>query len=60
MAIFGPKQWVNPIGKMWIFRLFELLVTSIGRRVTNVPSPQVNSFRTENTLLQNDENNSFS
>ena len=26
MAIFGPKPWVNPFGKMWIFRLFELLV----------------------------------
>ena len=26
IAIFGPKQWVNPFGKMSIFRLFELLV----------------------------------
>ena len=26
MAIFGPKGWVNPSGKMSIFRLFELLV----------------------------------
>ena len=26
MAIFGPKSWVNPFGKMSIFRLFELLV----------------------------------
>ena len=25
MAIFGPKPWVNPFGKMTIFRLFELL-----------------------------------
>ena len=25
-AIFGPKPWVNPFGKMSIFRLFELLV----------------------------------
>ena len=25
MAIFGPKPWVNPYGKMSIFRLFELL-----------------------------------
>ena len=24
MAIFGPKPWVNPIGKMSIFRLFNL------------------------------------
>ena len=23
MAIFGPKPWVNPVGKMLIFRLFE-------------------------------------
>ena len=26
MASFGPKPWVNPFGKMSIFRLFELLV----------------------------------
>ena len=26
MAIFGPKPWVNPFGKMLIFRFFELLV----------------------------------
>ena len=26
MAIFGPKAWVNPFGKISIVRLFELLV----------------------------------
>ena len=26
MAIFGPKPWVNPSGKISIFGLFELLV----------------------------------
>ena len=26
MAVFGPKPWVNPFGKMSIFRLLELLV----------------------------------
>ena len=26
MAIFGPKPWINPFGKMSIFRLFELVV----------------------------------
>ena len=26
MAIFGPKPWVNPLGKMSIFRIFELFV----------------------------------
>ena len=26
MAIFGPKPWVNPFGKMSIFRLFGLHV----------------------------------
>ena len=26
MAIFGPKQWVNPFGKKLIFRSFDLLV----------------------------------
>ena len=25
-AIFGPKQWVNPFGKMSIFQLFQLRV----------------------------------
>ena len=24
MAIFGPKPWVNPFGKMSIFQLFEI------------------------------------
>ena len=26
MAIFGPKQWVNPFEKISIFRLFQLAV----------------------------------
>ena len=26
MTIFGPKPWVNPFGKMEIFRLFGLVV----------------------------------
>ena len=26
MGFFGPKPWVNSIGKMTIFRLFEFLV----------------------------------
>ena len=26
MAIFGPRQWVNPFGEMAIFRLFDLPV----------------------------------
>ena len=26
MAIFGPEPWVNPFGKMSIFRVFELFV----------------------------------
>ena len=26
MAIFAPKLWVNPFGKMSILRLFELLI----------------------------------
>ena len=26
MAIFGPKPWVNPFGKMSIFRRFQLIV----------------------------------
>ena len=26
MAVFGPKSWVNPLGKRSIFGLFELVV----------------------------------
>ena len=26
MAIFGPKPWVNPFGKMSIFRFFNVLL----------------------------------
>ena len=26
MAIIGPKQWVNPLRKIAIFRLYNLLV----------------------------------
>ena len=26
ITIFGPKPWVNPVGKMSIFRLFETVV----------------------------------
>ena len=26
MVVFGPKPWLNPVGKMSIFRLFEVLV----------------------------------
>ena len=33
MAIFGPKIWVNPFGKMSIFRVFELLVFVVQRDV---------------------------
>ena len=33
MAIFGPKPWVNPFGKMSIFRLFELHVFMAYKRV---------------------------
>ena len=25
IVIFGPKRWVNPFGKLSIFRLFKLL-----------------------------------
>ena len=33
MAIFEPKPFVNPLGKMWIFRLYELLFCfSVERR----------------------------
>ena len=32
MAIFGPKPWVNPFGKMSIFRFFKLLVFKAQKR----------------------------
>ena len=34
MAIFGPKPWVNQLGKMSIFRLFEFFfLYSLDRRL---------------------------
>ena len=33
MTIFGPKPWVNPFGKMSIFRLFHLLVFIVQKGV---------------------------
>ena len=33
MASFGPKPWVNPVGKMSIVRLFELLVFIVKKGV---------------------------
>ena len=33
MAIFGPNPWVNPVGKILIFRLFEIFVFITQKRV---------------------------
>ena len=33
MAIFGPKPWVNPFGKLSVIRLFKLLVFIAQKRV---------------------------
>ena len=33
IAIFGPKPWVNPFGKILIFRLIELLLFIAQKRV---------------------------
>ena len=39
MAIFGPKPWVNPFGKMSVFRLFGLLFFySLKRRFFDLES----------------------
>ena len=35
MAIFGPKLWVNTIGKMSVFRLFEVLVLKAYKGVSS-------------------------
>ena len=41
MAIFGRKPWVNPFGKISIFRLFELLVLySLERRFFVLECPK--------------------
>ena len=40
MAIFGPKPWVNPFGKMSIFRLFN----KVGKMAIFGPKPWVNPF----------------
>ena len=58
MAIFEPKLWVNPLGKMSIFRFFELLVfivqkgvfsfqniiKKVGKIAIFGPKPWVNPF----------------
>ena len=36
MAIFGPKPWVNPFGKISVFRLFELLVFTAEKGVFSI------------------------
>ena len=45
MAIFGPKPWVNPFGKMSIFRLFELLVFIAQKGVFSFQNIVKNIFR---------------
>ena len=47
MAIFGPKAWVNPFGKMSIFRLFELLVfiAIFGPKLSVDPFRKISIFR---------------
>ena len=44
MAIFGPKPWVNPLGRMSIFRLFELLVFIAWKGVFFVPEYRKRHF----------------
>ena len=43
MAIFGPKAWVNPFGKMSIFRLFQLK-KKVGKMAIFGPKAWVNPF----------------
>ena len=44
MAIFGPKPWVYPFGKMLIFRLFELVVFIALKRVFSFPQKKCQFF----------------
>ena len=44
MAIFGPKPWVNPFGRMSIFRLFELFVFIAQKRVVSFQNIVKNIF----------------
>ena len=60
MAIFGPKPWVNPFGKMSIFRLFELLVfITVAHKDKTLPRFQ-NTSQNPKTLprIQNTSQNS--
>ena len=56
MAIFGKKPWVNPFGKKWIFRLFELLVLKAQRSVfsfQNIVKDIFLAYIAENKQLKN-------
>ena len=44
MAIFGRKPWVNPFGKMSIFRLFEFLVFVAQKGVVSFQNVVNDSF----------------
>ena len=52
MAIFGPKPWVNPFGKMPIFGIFELLVFTAYQGVIFVLEYHKRHFPRLNCLLK--------
>ena len=44
MAIFGPKRWVNRLRKMFIFRLFELLIFIVWKSVFSFKNMVTDTF----------------
>ena len=53
MGVFRPKPWVNPFGKMSLFRLFELLVfiAILGPKPLVNPFGKMSTFRLFELLL---------
>ena len=54
MAILGPKPWVNPFGKMSIFRLLELLVFIAQKGVFSIQNIEKVIFLTYSAEKKND------
>ena len=54
MAILGPKPWVNPFGKMSIFRLLELLVFIAQKGVFSMQNIEKVIFLTYSAEKKND------
>ena len=60
MAIFGPKFWVNPFGKMSVIRLFELLLFIAQKGVLSFQNIVKDIFLAYIALKKSGKNGHFS